>query len=111
MDKDKYNVLYSITYKSGEFKAEDIETYGKETQVCDAFIFIPIIRYGDSRGKISFISFDGESKTTLKGKDFYFAWAALGHFVAEDQSLTEKERQIARWAAKSLMDENEKTNH
>jgi hypothetical protein len=112
MEKDKFKLLYSITYKAGEFKTEDIETYGKETQLCDSFIFIALYKCENrEKMRISLNSFDGESKKPLKGKEFWVAWAALGHHIAEDKSLTDKERQIAKWAAESIMNESKKINH
>lgn len=102
-----YNILFNLSMKIDKFTCDDVKqhgTYGPENDLCDSLIFIPIKKLENDQEELKMFSVDGETKKMLDGKELFKYWSMLGKIVSESDSLTEKDKQIAKWAFDSFIE-------
>lgn len=97
--EQRYAIKYDLTTQTNEKGFSKSEILKEEKGGCDAFILISIIRTDGGGTSYKTVALDGRRKDQeLQGRDFAGAWGIMAGYIAEDPTVAQGIRAIARGA-------------
>lgn len=94
----KNKILFSLDFKLGNFSEEDLETYGKHTNLCDGFLFLSLRKIDNKSIRFQMETQDGISNKPFSSSDLFEIWCHLGKIIQSDsEGLSSTEIEILKW--------------